>query len=81
MRRSHRSSRATQTELGRLHALDRSTASRNLAMLHKAGWIAFEPTSDGRERIGIAAGAVGGYAPVRVAEAVLWTVQLPARCL
>jgi hypothetical protein len=31
--------------------------------------------------IGIAAGTAGGYAPVRVAEAVLWTVQLPARCL
>ncbi len=40
----------TQTALGRLHALDKSTASRNLAMLHKAGWIAFAPTDDGRER-------------------------------
>jgi DNA-binding MarR family transcriptional regulator len=40
----------TQTALGRLHALDKSTASRNLAMLHRSGWIAFEPTSDGRER-------------------------------
>jgi DNA-binding MarR family transcriptional regulator len=40
----------TQTTLGRLHALDKSTTSRNLAVLHKSGWIAFSTTDDARER-------------------------------
>ena len=40
----------TQTALGRLHALDKSTTSRNLAVLDKSGWIAFSTTEDGRER-------------------------------
>ena len=40
----------TQTALGRRHALDKSTASRNLTVLHKSGWIAFSATDDGRER-------------------------------
>ena len=40
----------TQATLGRLHALDKSTTSRNLAVLHKSGWIAFSTTNDGRER-------------------------------
>lgn len=39
----------TQAELGRLHALDKSTASRNLTVLHKAGWLDFTGTDDARE--------------------------------
>lgn len=39
----------TQAELGRLHALDKSTTSRNLTVLHKAGWIDFSGTDDARE--------------------------------
>ncbi len=40
----------TQAVLGRLHAFDKSTTSRNLAVLHKSGWITFSATDDGRER-------------------------------
>ena len=40
----------SQTTLGRPHALDKTTVSRNLRILERNGWIAFVPTTDRRER-------------------------------
>jgi DNA-binding MarR family transcriptional regulator len=40
----------TQAVIGRLHAFDKSTTSRNLAVLDKSGWVTFSTTGDGRER-------------------------------
>lgn len=39
-----------QSELGQRHALDKTTVSRNLKVLARKGWIAFEGTTDRRER-------------------------------
>ena len=40
----------SQAALGRPHALDKTTVSRNLRILERNGWIAFVPTADRRER-------------------------------
>ena len=40
----------TQTTLGRLFALDKTTLSRNLQLLKREGWIRAVPGKDARER-------------------------------
>jgi DNA-binding MarR family transcriptional regulator len=40
----------SQTALGTRYALDKTTVSRNLKLLHREGWVAFTPTRDKRER-------------------------------
>ena len=41
---------ATQTSLGLALGMDKTTASRNLRLMKKHGWIEPEPTQDRRER-------------------------------
>lgn len=40
----------SQATLGRPHALDKTTVSRNLRILERNGWITAVPTTDRRER-------------------------------
>src|SRR5712692_345559 len=40
----------TQTTVGRLFALDKTTLSRNLKLLKRQGWIHVAPGEDARER-------------------------------
>ncbi|HQX83699.1 MAG TPA: MarR family winged helix-turn-helix transcriptional regulator [Vicinamibacterales bacterium] len=41
---------ASQVALGRVHALDKTTVSRNLRVLIRKGWVAFVVSEDRRER-------------------------------
>lgn len=42
---------SSQARLGRRHALDKATVSRNLRGLARKGWIAFRDSEDRRERM------------------------------
>jgi DNA-binding MarR family transcriptional regulator len=41
----------SQGELGQIHALDKTTVSRNLKLLERSGWVAAAVGGDRRERL------------------------------